>query len=281
MAQMNARFPGRCTACGQWINVGDKIEWSKGAGAKHVRCAPKGAQPKETMPTAARTAPTASYAATAKPAKAVASETRKAPAGDLGVEAAPFVRHEKWEPSKRAAFESRLASEIGRRVVLADKARMVLGRSGETVLADGGAYLVVGGTGRYESAEQNEDMGDMTGPGWQVTLYLRRATDEEAAPARAEHARADAQRARAASIRELERLCEAGMRASDGEAAMPEGRNVEISRGVHGSGRKVAVLSPDGEAVAVWCSGYYDDYRQTLAVSRDPRAVEIVRALLG
>lgn len=253
MTMMSARFPGRCTACGGHIQPGDRIDWTKGAGARHVKCS-------------AAKAPSA---------------PRKAPAGDPGAEAAPFLRHEKWEPCPRAGFEHLLAGAIGSRIVLATGPRSVLTREGGSAPADGAAYLVVGGSGRYESAEQNEDMGDMTGAGWQVTLYLRRATDEEAAPARAEHARADAQRARAASIRELERLCEAGMRASDGEAAMPEGRNVEISKGVHGSGRKVAVLSPDGEAVAVWCSGYYDDYRQTLAVSRDPRAVEIVRALLG
>lgn len=33
-----AKFPGKCTSCGKPINVGEKIEWSKTAGASHASC---------------------------------------------------------------------------------------------------------------------------------------------------------------------------------------------------------------------------------------------------
>lgn len=33
-----AKYPGRCKKCGGLIKVGDKIEWSKGEGAAHVKC---------------------------------------------------------------------------------------------------------------------------------------------------------------------------------------------------------------------------------------------------
>jgi hypothetical protein len=33
---MNAKFGGKCTACGTWFPAGTMIEWAKGAGAKHA-----------------------------------------------------------------------------------------------------------------------------------------------------------------------------------------------------------------------------------------------------
>ena len=33
-----AKYPGKCKKCGGRINVGDKIEWTKGEGAAHVEC---------------------------------------------------------------------------------------------------------------------------------------------------------------------------------------------------------------------------------------------------
>jgi hypothetical protein len=35
---ITAKYPGKCKKCGGRINVGDKIEWTKGEGAAHVEC---------------------------------------------------------------------------------------------------------------------------------------------------------------------------------------------------------------------------------------------------
>jgi len=95
-------------------------------------------------------------------------------------------------------------------------------------------------------------------------------------------ARAEQERiaAREALISELEQLARASERYADAEATRrrPKGQEVVLDPGVHGSGRRVAILADDG-TVAVWCGGYYDDYRPTLALTHDPRAAEIVRLL--
>ena len=52
---MVAKFPGVCTACGGKFSAGTRIEWSKGAGARHVGCS------------AAKTASAASSAQTGGP----------------------------------------------------------------------------------------------------------------------------------------------------------------------------------------------------------------------
>jgi hypothetical protein len=38
MAEMNARYPGKCRSCGGSINAGDRINWIKESGARHVKC---------------------------------------------------------------------------------------------------------------------------------------------------------------------------------------------------------------------------------------------------
>jgi len=113
---------------------------------------------------------------------------------------------------------------------------------------------------------------------WSEHAWVRAATDAEAAPVAA---RLTGAANRKAMLAELDVLARAGWTGSDDEAKKPVGREYVLDAGTHGSGRRVAVLSDDAAAVAVWCSGYYDDYRQTLAVTRDPRAVEIVTKLLG
>lgn len=254
MTQMIAKFPGRCRACGGHLSAGDRIDWTKGAGARHVQC-PEAQE------------------------RADSTKARTPAAVD-----APFVRHEKWEPCRRAHFDARLRDQIGRRVVLATTDRMVLAADGTAMPGDGAAYLVVGGSGRYWSADDADDMGDCDGASWQVTLRLRLATEDEAREARADHAQrqaaAAAKAARQDATRELTRLCEAAMRASDDQARCPDGERVVVAEGEHG-GRTIAVLSADGGAVALWCEGYYDDWRQTLAVTREPRAVELFRLLAG
>lgn len=259
---INARFSSACPRCGQPIAVGAEVEWSRGSKAVHVTC--PGAR-----------------LASAKAAKAPPQATAAAPS----VELAPYQRGEKWEPCKRVYLpdttgEVRVAKAVkrGAWAILREHA------TGEPVV-EGDALIVVKQTAYYESAEMNEDCGDMSGPGWHVTLYLRRAAAEEAAPAleRAAkaHQAADAKALRASQIKELKALCdERGWRTCDEAARKPAGREIELDPGVHGSGRIVAILSEDGGAVAVWCGGYYDDYRSTMGVTRDPRAAELFGLLV-
>lgn len=37
---ITAKFRGTCTKCRNIINVGEQIEWTRGAGASHVTCTP-------------------------------------------------------------------------------------------------------------------------------------------------------------------------------------------------------------------------------------------------
>ena len=190
---------------------------------------------------------------------------------------------EKWAPCKRAYLPDWTGKPIVAKSSRAPWASLRSGASGIPV-HEGDALTVVSQRAYWESAEQNEDAGDMTGPGWQITLYLRRATEEEALPVQRyeEKARAerDAVALRKALTGELSRLCRAGSVAVDEAAVRPAGQEIQLDPGVHGSGRIIAVLFNGGSSVGVWCSGYYDDYRPSLFVSDDPRAVEIMRILL-
>jgi hypothetical protein len=256
---ISAKFASTCPKCGQPIRMGTRIDWSKGCKAKHVEC------------------PSGESAAPAKHRKS-ASKSASEPTR----EAAPFVRYERWEPCTRA--ELRDTTGDVRIACPSDTWATVRDGATATSVTEGDAFVVVAQAARYQSQEENEDCGDMRGANWQVTLYLRRATDEEAAPARAlaaeKRAKADAAAARKAMIAELTKLCQAGERVCDDAARLPEGIQVEIAPGVHGSGHTLAVLAAGG-AVSIWCGGYYDDYRATLATTREPRAVEIMTALLA
>jgi hypothetical protein len=242
---ITARFASVCPRCNARIAVGSQVEWNKGSPAKHVSC-------------------------------------RSEPQPAVAVAVAPYMRTVKWEPCKRASLHSAIGE-----VLVVGAGRWASLRTGAEAepLREGEAVVVAGQEARYESQEDNEDMGDMSGAGWIVTLFLRRATAEEAAPALAAAAQKQAAReaaqARSTQIRELQRLCREGLLACDEDARRPVGREHVISLGVHGSGYEVAILSEDGEGVAIWNGGYYDDYRPTLAVSRDPRAAELARALIG
>lgn len=113
---------------------------------------------------------------------------------------------------------------------------------------------------------------------WMVACYARPSIPEEF---EGPLARRTAKANHEALVKELESLARAGTNYSDAEAIKPtDGREVVINLGAHGSGKIVAVLSEDG-AVSVWCSGFYDDYRQSLQVTRSARAVEIMGLLLG
>lgn len=259
---ITAKFSSTCPKCGQYIDVGSKVEWSKGAKAVHVKC-PTGVASSSPKPSVQKAAPSSVSTATA----------------------APYVRREKWEPCKRVHLPNTVGDV---RVVGAFRrswATLREGATGEPVV-EGDALVVVAQEAFYESAEQNEDMGDMSGPGWQVTLYLRRATVEEAAPALAladaAKVRTAAKARRDAAVVTLKRLDGWISSDSDADVAWRGCANsslVEVDPGVSGSGRYQARLSTDGSTVAVYCGGYYDDYRPTLRVSVDPTVVAAYRVL--
>jgi hypothetical protein len=243
---ITAKFPSICPVCNTRIAPGFSVEWSQGSQARHVAC-------HVACPSAAPKAP------------------------------APYVRYEKWKPCKRAA----LPNHVGLVRVAGAATPWAHVREGMTAepVREGDAFVIVSQDARYESTEDNEDMGDCTGAGWHVTLHLRHATAEEAAPAvakaAAERTKRDGAKVRTEQMRELTDLCRAGWYGHDNDAQRPVGRELVVDPGVHGSGRYVAILSADEGAVALWSGGHYDDYRSALMITRDPRAVELFLALAG
>jgi len=241
---ITAKFASKCGGCGGTIHAGDKIEWSKGVVPRHARCVKGSVQ------------------------KAHATATPKA----RPVTRAPRRPSFPTEPPEPGAhrIEGRRSDRRDSRydvgsVVHAPKVKIEGGgpdRHYYTVLA---AVMY----------PPNEDNGQY---GWVECAWVRASTDEEAAPVAA---RLTSAADRKAMLAELDTLARAGWTGSDDTAAKPAGREVVLDAGTHGSGRRIALLSEDGGAVAVWCGGYYDDYRPTLEVTRDPRAVEIVTKLLG
>jgi hypothetical protein len=135
-----------------------------------------------------------------------------------------------------------------------------------------GRYWTVTWSGKSRCSEGEDDTREGE---WMCRAHARPATDAEVAPL---VSRAQATELRKTRLDELQELCRAGTRTSDAEARRPSGIELVIRPGVHGSGRELAILTEDG-AVALWCSGHYDDYRETLAVSTDQRAAELFRAL--
>lgn len=155
-----AKYNSSCPKCGTFIDAGTKVEWSKGQKATHVTC-PSG------------------EAASSKrrDAALVARHTVSHHVPVPNAETAPFVAYEKWEPCKRAA----LGSAVGEQRRYEGKRGTAYERGAQNGAQKPahGCFTVVAQDARYESTEDNEDIGDCTGPGWQVTLYLRRATPEE------------------------------------------------------------------------------------------------------
>jgi len=146
---ITAKFGGVCGKCGIGFAAGTAILWEKGTRSEHAECPDK----------------------TSAPA---------APSGYASLTEAPYVVREKWEASRRDAFDRRRASAVGEQRRFAKKSPDL--RAGATGEIAPGLFVVVGtDRGRFESAEENEDMGDMSGAGWHVCLYLRRATAEEVA----------------------------------------------------------------------------------------------------
>lgn len=188
----------------------------------------------------------------AKPARASTPRERKAPAPQVDVSGCRLL--------SRRSRERNDNYEVGQ-VLHAAK---VPGGGGQ----DGHYWTVV----RVERKWRDDDTDE-----WMVACHARPSTPEECA---APDASRQAAEQRKALMVELVRLCESGVRTGDDNASRPVGSELVVDPGVQGSGLRVAVLGADG-SVSLWCSGHYDDYRQSLAVTRDPRAAEVFALLVG
>lgn len=177
MATITAKFSGQCRACGGSFSAGTEIIWAKGEGSRHVAC----------------------------PTAPVASE----PVAPVVTGPAPYVVWERWDALSTAGHRAREAAVIGQtrryellpevsrrgtpiseedrrrhlpkvRPEYADRGSSNGGTSAPP--AEPGVYVIVATANwRYQNAEDNEDMGDRQGANWSGALYLRRATEEEAA----------------------------------------------------------------------------------------------------
>jgi hypothetical protein len=155
MAQFPAKFPGTCPKCGVRYTTGTTIQWQSGEKARHVTC------PQQGSVAAPQTAPV--------PRESVPT-----------IAEAPFVIFEKWRPCKRSALPNAVG-ETKRLVNRLPEFRKGAESFGEAARPTSGVYVVVSQQGRYETADDNEDMGDCSGAGWQMTLYCRPASEEEVA----------------------------------------------------------------------------------------------------
>lgn len=225
MATITARFPGQCKACGGSFPAGTQVEWSKGAGSRHVKCQTK--------------------AASSVPAKV-------APAG-----AVEFNIVEDHRRMGKPSFDS----EVGRTF------RVLRGEH------KGKVVTVLTQRSSYQSAADNEDMGDCMGSGWWLTLGCRLATTEEAAKFATEEAQAKA--SEGARCRQL-----AEERATkDAELAAAKARLAELTVGmVATESFDASVFAPlvPGEVLAVlvkWSEGHQ---RSTEVVERRATTGEVV-----
>lgn len=198
---MNARFPGTCINCRRSFSAGTPIEWKKGRGSWHVTCPTTNAASGVVVPSTAM----------------------------VTFEAAPFEAEEKRPPCKREAFYAQLPRCIGETRMFTRRPPRVRGNPIDD-RAEPGLYTIVG-TGRtwYESAADNEDMGDMSSPGWHVVLYLRKATPEEQADYERETLGAAIPGIFEAMVRMLARNAkERAKKAMDEAAARPGWGRVEV-----------------------------------------------------
>lgn len=149
---IKSKFPGVCRKCNGRFSAGTLIDWSKSEGSTHVTC-----------PAAGTTAPAAASV-------------------KVDASVAPFESSEKWEPCKRTSLDRQLVSCVGELRRYTKRGPYLRLAKGEDRQAPTGLYVVMGtDRGRFESAEDSEDMGDMSGAGWHVVVYLRAATEEEIA----------------------------------------------------------------------------------------------------
>ena len=157
---MTARFAGTCRNCGGSFRAGTTIRWASGVGSAHQDC---GAAAGTTAPRGT-TSPT--------PARA----------SGPSVQDAPFVTYRREEPCRRAELDQRLDAMVGKVQLYQTRPPQLREGADPSNKSEPGGYVIVGaGPWRYQNAEDNEDMGDMSGPNWSGALYMRRATEQEVA----------------------------------------------------------------------------------------------------
>lgn len=150
MATMAAKFPGVCKKCGGRFAAGTWIEWSRSAGSSHEIC------------------PTGKGSASGAASPVVSIET------------APYESSDRFDPCKRPVFEAMLRAMIGETRCYTRRGPTRRGATGDERVPVPGYYVVCGyGRIHYQSASENEDMGDMMGANWQAQLFLRPATPAE------------------------------------------------------------------------------------------------------
>jgi len=239
---ITAKFASKCSECGGKIHAGDRIEWTKGAGAAHAKCA----KPRYT-------------------------------ANGVGTRFHPAKPRTPSFPDSAPEIGSHQIS--GRRTGRGDR-RYEAGQTIHLpkVSAPGGGpdqhyYTVLSAT----ISAPNEDNQEFD---WREIAWVRAATDAEAAPVAARISTRDARAAELAAIRALfaggKRLSEedAGTVASEQSAD-----KVVVAEGVHGSGREWIAFA-DAEHVVLVHGGHYDDYRVSASwLPRTPELEARIRAL--
>lgn len=173
---ITAKYAGTCRACGVAIKAGEKIEWSKDSGSRHITCPTT----KVKVPYSTKT-------------------HSKIPLNSPG----------------RGALQGRGRSDdfIGERseIMLAFAAESRGDKSdlGETIKARDGRYLTCVGVGSHYVSQDEADDFDLVGPGgsferhWSLTRHYRLATAEE-------QVGCDARIQRVASAKRFENLCNYG-----------------------------------------------------------------------
>lgn len=142
------KFPGFCRTCNRQVGAGHGELTRSASGAWVVECS-RAAVKRLPPPVAAkRMADQARTAGVCADSEGVARVTRR----DSGKDATVLVGE-----------TYRLGAKSGGPLA-------------------GQVVTVVGAACHYESAEWNEDCGDMQGAGWRATLWIRAATAEESAP---------------------------------------------------------------------------------------------------
>lgn len=236
---ITAKYAATCATCRQPIRPGQQIEWAKGSPARHTTCG------------------TTSAAADAPAARSALPS----------VTDAPYERREKWEACKRV----HLADATGetRRVGAKRCAELRRGATA-AALVEGQTLVVVAQRAVYESAKDNEDMGDLSGPGWHVTLYLRLATAAEQATDDARDAAARtaarAVEARRMCLAALERVSSApGAECVSDTGTLPSAAETvaryDVPRGRDRGSSNEPIYVLTATTIVRHHGGYYDDYR--------------------
>lgn len=154
--RLTANYASRCGRCPVQIQPGEEILYQRGVGSWHAAC----------------------------PAPAAKTVARPSTSGaEPDVSAAPYVVHERWRADTRSGNASAIAAEIGatRLYELGRQLLPELRARATAPAAEPGVYTIVAaGPWRYQGREENEDCGDMVGPNWHGSFFLRPATAEEA-----------------------------------------------------------------------------------------------------